>query len=698
MPDRIDRYEIIEELGRGGMASVFYAEDPRFGRRVAIKLIAEDQSNNEGLRQRFEREARTIAALEHPAIVPVYDFGEYEGRMFLVMRHMPGGSLAERAGEDRLALGDVYQLMLRLAPAVDYAHSQGVVHRDLKPANILFDQHGKAYLADFGIARLATEGIATLTQGVIGTPTYMSPEQARGDKDIDGRSDVYSMGAMVFGLLNGSPPFRSTTPMGMALAHLNEPPPQLSKTSPQLPIGLDPILIKVLAKDRNDRYPTCSAFVAALRPNAEHAEAPTMSGMSKPIIPDSQDQQDTSPFGTVSPAPATEVQRAPVTGQTGPASAADAPTVLDSSPELKAPAAPVQQVRAPVAAPIAPAAEPVRGAAKKRSWLIPAAVALIAICAVVGGLAAASGMFSPAPETAVPTEPAAAPVVVPTDLPTATPTSEPTATSPPAATEVPTEAPTATESGPAAVIEDDFGLLRLIPAGTFQMGSETGGDETLVHTVSVSDFYIDELLVTDQEYAVFLNLLADPANVSSYYDAGDEDAKLFNNGGEWQLKISSEGDFPATEVTWAGAMAFCEARGGRLPTEAEWEKAARGGLEGQDFPWGNESPTCTEDSTAGAQHGSCGGLTARVGAFHSNLYGLFDMAGNVWEWVFDSFDANFYSSSPEDDPVNDSGTDPRVLRGGSYGDTPSTLRVWNRHSGNSTGSSANIGFRCVVQP
>ena len=443
MPDRIDRYEIIEELGRGGMASVFYAKDPRFGRHVAIKLIAEDQSKNEGLRQRFEREARTIAALEHPAIVPVYDFGEFEGRLYLVKRHMPGGSLAERADKSRVSLIEVYDLMLRLAPAVDYAHSQGVIHRDLKPGNILFDQHGKAYLADFGIARLAAEGVPTLTQGVIGTPTYMSPEQARGDKDIDGRSDVYSIGAMVFALLNGSPPFKSTTPMGMALAHLNEPPPLLSKTSPQLPVGLDPVLTKVLAKERAERYPTCSAFVATLRPFAEVTTAPTLgNGFQTIIEPQAPDPgtgaTDSSPGQPIQP-PSSQPVSQPVPQTSTPAGA---PTVMDSSPAIQPPK---NVVRAAPPAPV-PAASPEPTPKRSSKGLLIGGIGVVVLCVLAVAGAAATGVFS---SEATPTPEPQIAAVEPTEtaLPTATETETPTDL-PATATIIPTTTLEPTPRGP----------------------------------------------------------------------------------------------------------------------------------------------------------------------------------------------------------------------------------------------------------
>lgn len=186
----IGRYEINRELGRGGMASVFEANDPRFGRSVAVKVLPREMLFDPAFRARFDREARTVAMLEHSGIVPVHDYGEQDGQPFIVMRYMPGGSLADRLKNGPLPIRAMADIFARIGPAIDYAHAQGVVHRDLKPANILFDNAGEAYIADFGIAKIS-ESSATpgLTQGVIGTPAYMSPEQWEG-KTVDGRTDL----------------------------------------------------------------------------------------------------------------------------------------------------------------------------------------------------------------------------------------------------------------------------------------------------------------------------------------------------------------------------------------------------------------------------------------------------------------------------------------------------------------------------
>jgi eukaryotic-like serine/threonine-protein kinase len=194
MQEQIGRYEIRRELGRGGMATVYLALDPNIRRQVAIKVLPRQFTHDPKYLARFQQEAETIAALEHPAIVPIYDFGEYNDAPFLVMRYMSGGTLRDRLKGEPLPLDEIAAILQRVAPALDYAHEGGVIHRDLKPANILFDHMGNSYLADFGIARLAE---ASQTMTMIGTPAYMSPEQVESQVKLDGRSDIYALGVML---------------------------------------------------------------------------------------------------------------------------------------------------------------------------------------------------------------------------------------------------------------------------------------------------------------------------------------------------------------------------------------------------------------------------------------------------------------------------------------------------------------------
>jgi serine/threonine-protein kinase len=235
--EKIGRYEIKGEIGRGGMATVFEAYDPHFRREVAIKMLPNGLSNDPQFRSRFEREAQTVATLEHPAIVPVYDYGEEDGRLFLVMRLMSGGSLADRLGRGPLTPQAASEIMNELAPALDAANARGIIHRDLKPANILFDQWDKPYLSDFGIVKVASESGTALTAagGLLGTPAYMSPEQIRGEANLDGRSDIYAMGIILFEMLTGQAPFSATTPMGLVFMQVNEPTPRLVSFNAAVP-------------------------------------------------------------------------------------------------------------------------------------------------------------------------------------------------------------------------------------------------------------------------------------------------------------------------------------------------------------------------------------------------------------------------------------------------------------------------------
>lgn len=264
-PQRIGRYEVKRELGRGGMATVLVAFDPEFEREVAVKVLPREFLHDPHFRARFKREAKIIAALEHPAIVPVYDYGEDDGQPFIVMRLMPGGSLADRLKQGPLTLPEVARIFTRLAGALDEAHRRGIIHRDLKPGNILLDSQGDPYVSDFGMAKL-TQGASSFSGSTImGTPAYMSPEQAKGEHDLDGRSDIYALGAILFEMLTGKLPYDADSPMGIAVKHITEPVPRILDVKPDLPPGCEDVIRQAMAKDRRDRFPTANALVTTLQ-------------------------------------------------------------------------------------------------------------------------------------------------------------------------------------------------------------------------------------------------------------------------------------------------------------------------------------------------------------------------------------------------------------------------------------------------
>ena len=261
-------YELDREIGRGGMGIVYLAKDRRLKRRVAIKLLPPELAFRSEIRKRFLREAETAAQLSHPNIVPIYAVDESQNLVFFVMAYIDGDNLAKRVHDHgRLSAEETRRILREVGDALDYAHSRKVVHRDIKPDNILLDaETGRAMVTDFGIARAVSEGDSRLTATgmAIGTPAFMSPEQCAGDREIDGRSDLYSLGVVAYQMLTGDLPFAATNTPAMLVKHLSEPPTPVQSKRADIPPDLARAVMLLLEKDPANRFPSAAALTTAL--------------------------------------------------------------------------------------------------------------------------------------------------------------------------------------------------------------------------------------------------------------------------------------------------------------------------------------------------------------------------------------------------------------------------------------------------
>ncbi|MFQ6101234.1 MAG: protein kinase [Anaerolineae bacterium] len=266
-------YRILEQIGIGGMATVYKAYQPAMDRYVAIKVIAAHFAQDETFLRRFRREAKAVAQLEHAHILPVHDFGEADGRPYLVMRFLEAGTLKDRMAQGPLPLTEVNRIVGQVGSALDYAHRMGVIHRDVKPTNVLLDAEGDAFLTDFGLARMMEASVQLTETGVgIGTPAYMSPEQGKGAK-VDSRSDVYSLGVMLYEMVTGRAPYEAETPLAVVLKHIQEPLPLPRSIRPEVPEEVERVILRAMAKEPEDRYQTAGEMVRALDAAVRAAEA-----------------------------------------------------------------------------------------------------------------------------------------------------------------------------------------------------------------------------------------------------------------------------------------------------------------------------------------------------------------------------------------------------------------------------------------
>jgi len=258
-------YQIVAPLGEGGMAAVYKAYQPSMERYVAVKVLPRHMSTSEEFVNRFRREAKLLAQLQHPHILPVFDYGEADGYPYIVMPLVNSGTLADLLKKRQLSLPEVRRIMMQLGDALGYAHMRGMIHRDIKPSNVLIDERGNCLLTDFGLARMAESATKITSSGaVMGTPAYMSPEQGAGT-DIDHRSDIYSLGIILYEMVTGRVPYTAETPVAVVFKHIQDPLPSARKLNPNLPEAVELVLLKLLAKNPADRYQSAEDFVHAIQ-------------------------------------------------------------------------------------------------------------------------------------------------------------------------------------------------------------------------------------------------------------------------------------------------------------------------------------------------------------------------------------------------------------------------------------------------
>lgn len=311
--ENIGPYRIIEQLGQGGMATVYKAYHAALDRYVALKVLHPAFHEDPHFAARFQREARVVAKLEHPSIVPVYDYAEQENRPFLVMKYIEGETLKARLSRGPLEANEINQVVDAVGSALAYAHKQGILHRDIKPSNVLIQNGGSMYLADFGLARIAQAGESTLSSdSIMGTPQYISPEQARGDKDLDAGTDIYSFGVMLYELVVGQVPFNADTPFSIIHDHIYTPLPLPRSINKQVPESVERVLLKALAKERADRFEDIPALVKAFKTAWETAGLPMQgTALTLPAVTARQEKKAASvqPAETVKTTPAVAIKK-----------------------------------------------------------------------------------------------------------------------------------------------------------------------------------------------------------------------------------------------------------------------------------------------------------------------------------------------------------------------------------------------------
>jgi formylglycine-generating enzyme required for sulfatase activity len=706
VPDQLGPYRIKKKLGDGGMGTVYLVENTKLQREEALKVPHFDSRDDPSVRERFVREARAAAKLDHPNLCPIYDADVIDGTWFMTMRLLPGRPLS--AWTDRPhPWPEAVKIVTKLAQALEHAHSQGIIHRDLKPSNIMMCPGTGPTVMDFGLAKHTRHADQKLTQtgATLGTPAYMPPEQVKGELDRMGPAcDVYSLGVILFQLLTGRLPFEGTPGEVMGKVLFVEP-PSPSEFQSGLTPALDALCRRAMAKEPELRYPSMKAFAAALADVLQTQPATAAAPAAKKNTHDIRDERTLVP-GAVPASPRSpqkkELPIPPIppspgldrTGEDGPRPRKLGRKRETESPQKAAPASGAAQLRVAV-------------------WL---GLLLVPVIVAVG-----AGFW------------------------------------------LLTNRRAANEN---EFVNSIDMKMRRIPGGKFLMGSpktEAGREEKeeLQHPVEVSDFYLGTFEVTQKQFRQVMGY--NPSHFSTsargkegvqYTPAGpagggalggfagggafggpgmpggfpgfgpgggrgpvEPKFGLFVPGGAGAQVPSGEDTdgYPVDNLTWDEAREFCERLTGkdtkkpvgwryRLPTEAEWEYACRGGAPSyQVFHYGNALSSTQANFDGDYPYGESDKgaylkRTCRAGSFRPNGFGLFDMHGNVWEWCLDYHGTDYYGISPQKDPQGPAESAYRVIRGGGVGGGGQDCRSASRRGYSPNLRSYELGFRVALVP
>lgn len=635
------KFRLDEKVGEGGMGKVYRATHVYLNQTVAVKVLHPHLSSDEVALERFRREARAAAQIHHPNAIAVTDFGvtQETGMAYLVMEFLEGVELRQKLYNDKkLTFEEVFYIAQQTCSALEAAHARGIIHRDLKPDNIWLlpseDGIPRVRVIDFGIAKLrASAELSQLTkQGMlIGTPYYMSPEQCRGE-ELDIGSDLYSLGVILYEMLTGNVPFQSSTPIGVLLKHVNEVPPPMYLSRPDIPESVEEVVLRALRKRSEDRQSSAAQLAHELEKAYQsggqhlsllHIRTPQGVPSPSPFVRTSSDTIAADP-------PSSGAARAIYKTPGQPQAADQTPTIeigkktesitASDSFKAKTPDAYSENERTFSFG----RATLDRAIGESRKKFVVAAVAILITVAVVIFM---RFILSNNPKPSA--------------------------------------------DGPTSTINPPEGMI-LVKGGVFLMGSDAPGTYANAqprHPVKVNDFYLDINEVTNQQYAEFVK--ATRYRPPSHWE-----------NGKYPLSMAL---FPAVNVSWEDAAAYAKWANKRLPSEAEWEYAARGKDE-KLFLWPEE----WTKGAANLKETDVGSYMA-VGSYPESRSWCKanDMVGNVFEWVADSFKP-YQGSGGKPDPLR------MIYRGGSFRNSKDELLTVNRWFEVASFKSFELGFRCAM--